>query len=168
MAVWQPRSICMFCCKPIGSIFKTVLVTTTPAQSYFWPKSGEHDVTLTSFTANLSEPRNISLVRVCKIDEGRCMQSLLAISHFVLSYGKKSGGGGAFRPPPPSGRGLMNTVSVWWSWTRAWDVNRVQEIWSLNSPGLIRISAGQPFSGNSQKLLPHYGKTRKFLPYRLI
>ena len=35
----------------------TVLLTTIPARHYFWQKSAEHDVTLTSFTANQSEPR---------------------------------------------------------------------------------------------------------------
>ena len=39
----------------------------------FLPKSGEHDVTLTSFTANLSEYWKIPLIRVCKIDAGRDM-----------------------------------------------------------------------------------------------
>ena len=28
VAVWQPCSICIFCLKPVGSIFKTVLVAT--------------------------------------------------------------------------------------------------------------------------------------------
>ena len=50
------------------------------AQPYFWPKSGENDVTLTSFTAALSKPWRIPLVRVCEIDQGRDTKSLVAIS----------------------------------------------------------------------------------------
>ena len=74
---------------------------TIPALSYFLPKSGEHDVTLMLFTADLSEPWKVHLVRMCKIDAGRGMQSLVAISCFVffLAMGGEVEGGGAFRPP---------------------------------------------------------------------
>ena len=51
--------------KPIGSIFTTVFVTTILAHPYFLPKSGEHDVTLTSFAADISELSKIPSVRVC-------------------------------------------------------------------------------------------------------
>ena len=37
----------------------------------FLLKSGEDDVTLTSFTANLAKPWKIPLVRQCKIDNER-------------------------------------------------------------------------------------------------
>ena len=75
--------------------------STIPAHPYFLPKTGEHDVTMTSFTADLWKPWKIPLVSVCEIDEERGMQSSVAISPFVfLSYGKKRRGGGAFRPSP--------------------------------------------------------------------
>ena len=41
--------------------FKTELMTTIPAHPGFWPKTGEHDVSLTSFTADLSRPWKIPL-----------------------------------------------------------------------------------------------------------
>ena len=37
-----------------GSILKTALVTTITAYLYFWPKTEEHNVTLTSFTTDPS------------------------------------------------------------------------------------------------------------------
>ena len=104
--IWDTNLIAMFnlhvCCNPIGSFLKTVLVTI-PAHPYFLPKSGEHDGTLTSFPDDVSEPWKIPLIRVCKFDAGRAMQSLVAISYFVFffSYGKKSGGAGGVSPPPP-------------------------------------------------------------------
>ena len=64
----------------------------------FLPKSGEHDVTLTSFMTDLSEPLKLPLVRVCRIDAGRGMQSLVAISYFVFSYVMKSRWRGGFSP----------------------------------------------------------------------
>ena len=51
-------------------------MTTIPEHFSFLPKSGEHDVTS---TADLSEPRKISLVRVCKTDAERGLQSLVTI-----------------------------------------------------------------------------------------
>ena len=35
-------------------IFQNERVTAIPANPYFWPKMAEHDVTLTSLTADLS------------------------------------------------------------------------------------------------------------------
>ena len=55
-----------------------------PANPYFLPKSGEHYVTLTLFTADLSELSKIPFVTVCKIDAVRNMHSLVGISHFVF------------------------------------------------------------------------------------
>ena len=90
----------MLCWKPIGSFFKTALVTMIPTQPCFWRKTWEHDVTLTSFTADLSGPWNIPLAGVCEIYEGRGMQSLVAISPFVFfNCVKKSGGERRFGPP---------------------------------------------------------------------
>ena len=66
---------------------------------YFLPKTGEHDVTLMSFTADLSKPWKIPLVKVYEFDEGGDMQSLVAISPFIFNNEKKSGGeGGASAP----------------------------------------------------------------------
>ena len=59
-------------------------MTTIPAHPYFLLKTGEHDVTLTSFMADLSKPSSILLVRMCEMDEERGMQSLMAISSFVF------------------------------------------------------------------------------------
>ena len=91
--------------------WKLYLWRRLPRTLIFLPKSWEHVVTLTSFTADLSEPWKIILARVCKSYAGRGMQSLVAISYFVFffSYEKKSGGG---RSPPPSGRGLMDPKLV--------------------------------------------------------
>ena len=50
------------------------------AHPHFLPKSGEHDVTLASFTADLSKPLKIPLVRVYEISEGRGTHCLVAIS----------------------------------------------------------------------------------------
>ena len=75
-----------------------------PEHTYFLPKSGEHDITLTLFTADLWEPWKIPLAKVCKIDVGRGMQGLVAISYFVfLDMGIKEEGG-RFAPPPIGAR----------------------------------------------------------------
>ena len=56
-----------------------------PGHPYFFlPKFAEHDVTLTSFMANLSETRKIPIVRIYEIDEERGMQRLLAKSTFLI------------------------------------------------------------------------------------
>ena len=88
--------------KSIGSIFETVLVTMIPANPYFWPKSGERDVTLTFFTVNLSGPWTIPSVSMCEIDKERGVQSSVAISLF-FSNGRKSewGDGSTPHPHPP-------------------------------------------------------------------
>ena len=94
--------ICIFWPKPIGSIFKTLLLLTIPAQPYFWPKSANNDVPLTSFTANLSGPLKFPLILMCKIDRGRIMESLVAIHAlgFELSKDKRRRRGrGRFAPP---------------------------------------------------------------------
>ena len=39
--------------KTIDRIFKTAAVAAIPANPYFWSKSAEHDVTLTSLTVDL-------------------------------------------------------------------------------------------------------------------
>ena len=66
---------------------------TIPAHPYFCLKSGEHDVTLTSFTTDLSEPWKIPLVRMCKLmTEGVCkVWWRYLISFFNYGIGKKSG-----------------------------------------------------------------------------
>ena len=64
-------SICICWLNPTGSIFKTVFLTTVPANPYYWPKSAEP-----SFTADLSEPRKFSLVGMCKIDKRSGIQSI--------------------------------------------------------------------------------------------
>ena len=66
---------------------------------YFWPKSGEHN-TLTSLTADLSEPWKIPSVRVREIDENWVVQSLVAIP-CCISYLREQIWGGPFRHPPP-------------------------------------------------------------------
>ena len=66
------------------------IVTTMPARQYFVPKPGEHDVTLTSFSADLSEHWEIPSLRVCDIDEESGVQTLVAISSFTfLGMGRK-------------------------------------------------------------------------------
>ena len=106
--VWQTLSISMFCWKPIPSIFKTVFVTTIVAHPYFWPKSGEHVVTLHYLRPTYQEPWKIPLASVCKIDEERGMQNLVAMSLFVfLTMGRKVEGG-TVSCPPPSERGLSS------------------------------------------------------------
>ena len=91
--------------RPISCIPKTEPLTTIPAHHCFWPKSTEHDVTLTSFIADLSEPRQSPLTRMCKIDQGRGMQSLAAIPAFVFELSKDEWRG-HFTPSLPTGRGL--------------------------------------------------------------
>ena len=49
------------------------------ANSYFWPKIGKHDVTLTSFAADLSHADHFPLVNVCHIDVSEGTESFLAI-----------------------------------------------------------------------------------------
>ena len=92
---------------PIVFIFKTERVTAIPANPYFWPKMAEHDVTLTSLTADLSEVRNFPLVNMCRIDVGRGSRKFRSPTpfRFWAMLGNVEGGG-PFRPPPPAGRGL--------------------------------------------------------------
>ena len=93
----------MFCSKPIGSISETALVTTIPAHPYFWLKTREHDVTLTSFTADLSKTWKNHLIRAYNIDKRRAIQSLVAISLLLLAMWRKVE---RAIPPPSSGREL--------------------------------------------------------------
>ena len=82
-------------------MFKTVLVTTIPAHPYFWPKTGERDVSLTSFTAKLPKPSKILFSECVKlIRKGACKVWWRYLLSF-FSYGTKSGGG--VSPPPPFG-----------------------------------------------------------------
>ena len=68
-------------------------------------------MTLTSFTADLLEPRKIPLVRMCEIYEEMGMPSLVAISPFVfLTIRRKVEGG--VSPPPPSGRESKGGIST--------------------------------------------------------
>ena len=90
---------------------------------YFWPKSEEHDVILTSLIAVQSEPWKISLVRMCKINKGMGMQSLVAISTFVLAIGRKVDGA-VSPPPPPSGHRLWNIFYYFCLLWRHWSIYR--------------------------------------------
>ena len=79
-----------------------------PAHRYFvLLKSSEHDVILTSFTADLSRIGKIPSVGACEIDQRWSMQSLLAIYAFILSYRKISGGG---RLAPPHNGARINPI----------------------------------------------------------
>ena len=111
--------------KSIGLIFKTALLTIT-ADPHFWPISAEHDVTMTSYLAHPSEPRNeYSFGRdVWDWSNWRGMQSLVVTSamHFGLLKDKWRG---RLSLPPPllqcAGRGLNgskyqhNTMRQWLS-----------------------------------------------------
>ena len=68
IVVWYPFSFRVFCWDLTGPSFIIVL-TTIPAYPYCWPELAEHDVTLTSLTADLSGPWKISYVRTCKLIE---------------------------------------------------------------------------------------------------
>ena len=48
--------------------FQTICVTAFPANPYFCPKPGKHDVTLTSSMAEVSDLASFSDVRMCQID----------------------------------------------------------------------------------------------------
>ena len=60
-----------------------------PAHPYFLPKPGEHNVTLTLFTADPSRPRKIVSASVCKIGDGKGMRNLVAIAHSVFESSKE-------------------------------------------------------------------------------
>ena len=77
---------------------------------YFLTRTGEHDVILTSFTADVAKPSKIPFVRMCEIDEGRGMQSLVAISPFDFS-GQGGGERGGLSPPLRS-RGAFSIRTI--------------------------------------------------------
>ena len=82
-------------------------MATIPAHPYFLPKSGEHDVTLTSFTADPPEPWKIPSVGMCKIDVGRGIKCLVVKSYFVFfPMAREVEGGGGSVSHHPTGRGL--------------------------------------------------------------
>ena len=80
-------------CFPIVFIFPNARVTAIPANPYFWPKMAEHDVTLTSLTADLSQVWNSPSVNMCRIDVGKGSESFVALFFPFLSYARKRTGG---------------------------------------------------------------------------
>ena len=76
-------------------------MSTIPALPYFVLKSGEHDITVTLFTDDLSKPWKIPLVRKREIDDGRVCKCWWRyfLPFFFLAIEKwgKVEGGGAFR-----------------------------------------------------------------------
>ena len=68
IAVWYKHSFSTIYWKPIPSVIKTVCVRAVPANPHFWIKPGKHDITLTSFIADLSKLTTFPFVRMCKID----------------------------------------------------------------------------------------------------
>ena len=55
-----------------------------PEDSNFWPKLAEHDLALTSFMADLSDPRNNPSVIIRWIDEERRMGKMVLIPAFFF------------------------------------------------------------------------------------
>ena len=69
--------------KTIDRSFKTAPVVAIPVNPYFWSKSAEHDVTLTSLTADLLRPGTYFLTqRVIVVQTG--MASFVSLSDLVL------------------------------------------------------------------------------------
>ena len=96
-------SIGVTLCQIIGLSLKTLPGTMILAEPYFATKSIEHDVTLTSFTAELWFVLTFSLVRMCKIDEPEGTESLVPISLFVWKILRKNDRGGYIAPPSGAG-----------------------------------------------------------------
>ena len=65
-------------------IFKAVVLTALPAKPFSGPKTATHDVTLTSFAGNLSQPLEKILITMCKIDAREGTASLVTIGAAVL------------------------------------------------------------------------------------
>ena len=81
-----------------------LLLTTILARPYFCQQLAEHDASLTSFMADPSKTRKISLVGTCEIDEESGKQSSVATSAFLFKQSKDWWRGMRFGPP--TGRGL--------------------------------------------------------------
>ena len=84
---------------------KTAPVAAIPVNSYFRSKSAEHDVTLTSFVAELWYPGLLNFNIMCKIVGIEGTASLVVIPALVWNISQEKRGP---RNSPPVGRGLMS------------------------------------------------------------
>ena len=86
--------VCVISCKEIRSSSKTVPDTMVPVKPYFASKSVEHDVTLTSLLADLSQERTF-LRTGCKIDVSVGTESFVTIRLLVQKLLQKNERGGS-------------------------------------------------------------------------
>ena len=103
-------SFCMSWWKPIGSIFKAVLLTMIPVHSYFFAAIGSTSVHFDviydrriRISRNTSDQDVDKVHYICKV----WWQYLLSF----LSH-RKISGGGCFAPPPATGPGLIGTEFI--------------------------------------------------------
>ena len=80
-------------------------MTALPVNPFLSPKSGEHDVTVTSFAGDLSEVGSQFFDTMCKIDAGEGLQNLVAIRPLFSEISRKNERGGSKKPPPKWGAG---------------------------------------------------------------
>ena len=96
-----------------SSIFKTVGVTTLPVPKSLFVarKSGEHDVTLTSFADDQSHVGSQCSDVICKIYVGDDFENLVTIPPLFREISWKTRWGSK-KPPPPVGRGLSHVYTI--------------------------------------------------------
>ena len=86
----------------VGFACEAVSVTAFPANPYFLPGPGKHEVTLTSFTAGLSELASFPLVRMCELGDREGTESLAVIRMQLREISQKIPRGGGAKDSPPS------------------------------------------------------------------
>ena len=74
-------------------------MTAFPANPYFRSKSAEHDVTLTSFTADLSKLGRYNLHNLCKILQEGYIKFCDRASNGLGDMAKKKREGAMYSPP---------------------------------------------------------------------
>ena len=92
-------------------IFKNERVTAFPANPCFRSKSAEHDVTLTSFTADLSKVGRHYVHNLCKIVAREGIENVVIAQQKVWETWRKNERG-AMDPPNAMGRGLKEIVHL--------------------------------------------------------
>ena len=78
--------------KPASSILKAVSATVFPATLIFYQNKKKHNITVTSFTATLSEFAGFPLVRCLKLTWRVLKIRRRSVSNFGKCYGEGEGG----------------------------------------------------------------------------